>query len=483
MKSKFVQMFTIGTCSASLLCAGVVTYYVNSKKQSTVRVESVDEFLAVNQDLLPQTVENVADSQGENLFNALFTGKEIPDTDTDICIWANSDNEETQSILEDTSLNFKLHYNKENNEMITQTILCENGIETLSMNAGFEGDRAVIYCPQIDQNLYTLSKEQFLYGFGAVTGTGAGAQEDQTDNNPGGDDDESADLDESELADMLSVILTAVTKDNIQVKEGNSVSLSYFDEDITGTTYICTPGSDDFENMLNSLADYMDANESARDYVHNMLGKASLFNYRIGKLEKLLVNEDGILRDNAKEIAGKLAGKDFNWTVYSDKNGKGRYLNLSFTLQKTKIEITCEKSLSGGTYTSLSLDDSFISFSKMPDTLESGSRSSLGFSYGTTTITAGGKDHSSDIVLTTSRLDDGLTDETVIEFYGGANIGNIDLHIESKASSSAMIPEVSDEYKKDLTGSSDEDVLDLFKAYKNGLTSVLLSSKIMGIVL
>lgn len=493
MNSKYVQMFTVGTCCACLVCAGTVTYFVNSRKAGTVRVESRDEFLAVNQDLLPQTVETIADSQGESFLNALFTGKEIPNTDTDICIWASSDEQVTQGILEDTSLDLKLHYNKENDEMITQVCLSENGNETFSMNVNLTGDKAGIYCPQIDQNFYTLSKDQFLYGLGTVTGFGTGNVEDQSDNDNAGDEtdssdvsdnsDESAKLDESELAEMLNIILTAVTQDNIEVISDSTVCLSHFGEDVSGTTYVCTPGSKDFQSMLIALADYMDTHENARNYVHNMLGKASLFNYRIGKLEKLLVNEDGSLRDNAKSIADKLAKKDFNWTVNSDENGTGRNLSLSFTVENTRIELTCEKSLSGGTYISFSLDDSFISFTSIPEISGTESRSSFGLSYGKTTITAGGKDHSSDIVVTTSKMEDGLTDETLIEFNGGSNIGNIELHIESKASSSAMIPEVSEEFQKDMTLYSDEEVLNLFKTYKNGLTSILLSSKLMGIVL
>lgn len=498
MNSKFVQMFTVGVSCTCLICAAVVTYSVNSKKNNTVRVESRDEFLSVNQDLLPQTVETIADDQGQKILDALFTGKEIPNTDTDVCIWAESDNDNVQTVLEDTSIDLKLHYNKENDEMVTQMCLTENGNETISMNASIVGDKATIYCPEIDQNFYTLSKDQFLYGIGSVTGIGEGGSKtpdseadgnDTDSDNTDADNDntdtaqQSADPSSSELAEILEVILTAVTQDNIQVINDNSVCLSHFDEDITGTTYICTPGSKDFQNMLNSLADYMDSHESARIYVHNMLGEASLFNYRIGKLEKLLINEDGALRDNAKDIADKLAGRDFNWTVSSDETGTGRYLNLSFYVEKIKIELTCEKSLAGGSYTSVSLDDSFISFMAMPDAEEINNISSLGLSYGKTTVTAGGKDHSSDIEITTRKSDDGDADETIMEFYGGENIGNIALHIESKASCTAQIPEVSEELQKDMTLYSDEEVLELFKTYKNGLASILLKSKALGIVL
>ncbi len=119
----------------------------------------------------------------------------------------------------------------------------------------------------------------------------------------------------------------------------------------------------------------------------------------------------------------------------------------------------------------------------MPDAEEINNISSLGLSYGKTTVTAGGKDHSSDIEITTRKSDDGDADETIMEFYGGENIGNIALHIESKASCTAQIPEVSEELQKDMTLYSDEEVLELFKTYKNGLASILLKSKALGIVL
>ena len=62
-------------------------------------------------------------------------------------------------------------------------------------------------------------------------------------------------------------------------------------------------------------------------------------------------------------------------------------------------------------------------------------------------------------------------------------MGNVELHIESSSSDTASVPEVEDEYMKDITAADDEEIVNLFKTYRGGLSSILLCSKLMNSVL
>ena len=564
MNSKSVQFFTVGVIGATLISAGAITFFVNSRNAKSIRVESTEEFFAINQDLMPQTVQTIADSSDQNILEALLTGKEIPNTDIGVCIWARSDNENFQSALEDTSIDLELHYNKENSEFETNAVIVENGNELYNLYASVVDDKAIVYNPQTDLNMYTLTRDQFSYGLGTVTGTYAGddsntsdntlakdseeaASTDNTDSDSSGNEsvssgntdsdssenenvssgntslnslkkenessgntdsdssgkenvssgntdsdssenqnvtsDNIASADNSELTNILNIILTAVTRDNVQVTDNKSINLSHINESITGSIYSCSPSTDDFENMLLDLADYMDTHESARAYIQNMIGKASELNSDIAGIEDLLVNKDNVLKDSAETIAAELSKSAFKWSVYSDENGNGRYLEFSFICKDIEFRISCEKSLSGTLYTALSLDDSFISIVNSPGILNEEDITSLGLSYGTKTITAGDNGNETKVVITTMESEGSYDDETVIEFYAGKNMGNVELHIQSSASSTIIRPETEEEFQKDMTGSTDEEILSIFKTYKNGLTSILLSSKIINLSL
>ncbi len=579
MNSKSVQFFTVGVIGATLISAGAITFFVNSRNAKSIRVESTEEFFAINQDLMPQTVQTIADSSDQNILGALLTGKEIPNTDIGVCIWARSDNENFQSALEDTSIDLELHYNKENSEFETNAVIVENGNELYNLYASVVDDKAIVYNPQTDLNMYTLTRDQFSYGLGTVTGTYAENDSNTSDNTLAKDSEEAAstdntdsdssenesvssgntslnssenesvssgntsldssekenessgntdtdssgkenvssgntdsdssenesvssgntDLDSSEnqnvssdniasadnseLTNILNIILTAVTRDNVQVTDNKSINLSHINESITGSIYSCSPSADDFENMLLDLADYMDTHESARAYIQNMIGKASELNSDIAGIEDLLVNKDNVLKDSAETIAAELSKSAFKWSVYSDENGNGRYLEFSFICKDIEFRISCEKSLSGTLYTALSLDDSFISIVNSPSILNEEDITSLGLSYGTKTITAGDNGNETKVVITTMESEGSYDDETVIEFYAGKNMGNVELHIQSSASSTIIRPEAEEEFQKDMTGSTDEEILSIFKTYKNGLTSILLSSKIINLSL
>jgi hypothetical protein len=335
------------------------------------------------------------------------------------------------------------------------------------------GDTAGLYSPSISEYYYDLTKEQFINGFETTTGISLAATsnaedasqdpaKESADPQPLGDaaDDQNANtessatsstdtndshtdntsIEDSEFMNILDVILTAVTKDNVTATYSDNLHLEHVDETISGTTYTCQPSADDFENMLYDLCDYMDTHESARSYIHNILGNISDKSDTVLDIETLLVNEDGCLKNKAKEIATNLSCSAFTWSVISDSTGIGRALNLSFICNGTNIVLTCEKASKGAMYMSAILDDSYISILKTPSETPESATSLLGLSYGTTEISAGDMSSTTKALITTTRSEDNTKDETVISFNAGSRIGNIELHIESNNSSTASMP-------------------------------------------
>lgn len=486
MNSKLTLLSTAGVTCFSLLCATVLSLHNKAADDGSIIVDGREQFLSVNQDLMPQAVQTIEKNQEQNLLKALLSGGDISNADANICIWASSDNQSFQTVLEDSSINLNLHHDKENDETILAASMVENGDETLSISVNSLGDNAGIYIPQIDQNYYTMNKSQLYYGLEAVTGFDVSVL-DQTDaafmsdQESEGEGQEGSDT--TEFTGILETVLTAVTNDNVQVVTGDNIWLSHLGENVTGNTYSCTPGAKDFEKMLNNLADYMDNHENARTYIHNIFGELSKSGSDLEYIESVLINEDNALRDNSKAIADKLSNSNLNWSVNCDEDGNGRYLSLSFTIKDISVVIACEKSLDEALYISASFDDSYISLKKCPDTAHKDEVSMLGLSYGEVMLQVGDETNGSELTITTSKVGDLLTDETVIQFYGGANMGNVELHIESSSSDTASVPEVEDEYMKDITAADDEEIVNLFKTYRGGLSSILLCSKLMNSVL
>lgn len=516
MNSKIVTTLTAAITCLSIVSGGAAIYYDKTHDKGNITIDSREEFLSVNQDLMPQTAASIVQGSGDGFLEAMFTGREIPDTDTDILIWAKSDNPEFQTVLEDTSLDLKIHYDKNNSEALVNALITENGSQTLSLYADIEGDTAGLYSPSISEYYYDLTKEQFINGFETTTGISLAATsnaedaskdpaKESADSQPLDDaaDDQNANtessatsstdtndshtdntsIEDSEFMNILDVILTAVTKDNVTATYSDNLHLEHVDETISGTTYTCQPSADDFENMLYDLCDYMDTHESARSYIHNILGNISDKSDTVLDIETLLVNEDGCLKNKAKEIATNLSCSAFTWSVISDSTGTGRALNLSFICNGINIMITCEKASEGAMHMSASLDDSYISILTTPSKDYESTASHLGLSYGTIEITACDKSNTTKALITTTRSEDNTKDETVISFNAGSRIGNIELHIESKNSSTASMPLIPAEMHIDMTSSSDEEVMTVFKTYHNKITSILLSSKILGMIL
>ncbi|WP_248404808.1 hypothetical protein [Butyrivibrio fibrisolvens] len=489
MNSKIVTTLTAAITCLSIVSGGAAIYYDKTHDKGNITIDSREEFLSVNQDLMPQTAASIVQGSGDVFLEAMFTGREIPDTDTDILIWAKSDDPEFQTVLEDTSLDLKIHYDKNNSEALVNAFITENGSQTLSLYADIEGDTAGLYSPSISEYYYDLTKEQFINGFETTTGISLAAtsnaedasQDSAKDNSDSHTDNTS--IEDSEFMNILDVILTAVTKDNVTATYSDNLHLEHVDETISGTTYTCQPSADDFENMLYDLCDYMDTHESARSYIHNILGNISDKSDTVLDIETLLVNEDGCLKNKAKEIATNLSCSAFTWSVISDNTGTGRALNLSFICNGTNIVLTCEKASKGAMYMSATLDDSYISILKTPSETPESATSLLGLSYGTIEITACDKSNTTKALITTTRSEDNTKDETVISFNAGSRIGNIELHIESKNSSTASMPLTPAEMHIDMTSSSDEEVMTVFKTYHNKITSILLSSKILGMIL
>lgn len=516
MNSKIVTTLTAAITCLSIVSGGTAIYYDKTHDKGNITIDSREEFLSVNQDLMPQTAASIVQGSGDGFLEAMFTGREIPDTDTDILIWAKSDNPEFQTVLEDTSLDLKIHYDKNNSEALVNAFITENGSQTLSLYADIEGDTAGLYSPSVSEYYYDLTKEQFINGFETTTGISLAATsnaedasqdpaKESADPQPLDDaaDDQNANtessatsstdtndshtdntsIEDSEFMNILDVILTAVTKDNVTATYSDNLHLEHVDETISGTTYTCQPSADDFENMLYDLCDYMDTHESARSYIHNILGNISDKSDTVLDIETLLVNEDGCLKNKAKEIATNLSCSAFTWSVISDSTGIGRALNLSFICNGTNIVLTCEKASKGAMYMSATLDDSYISILTTPSKDCESTASHLGLSYGTIEISAGDMSSTTKALITTTRSEDNTKDETVISFNAGSRIGNIELHIESKNSSTASMPLTPAEMHIDMTSSSDEEVMTVFKTYHNKITSILLSSKILGIIM
>lgn len=499
MNSKIVTALTATITCLSIVSAGAVIYYDRASNEGRITVDSREEFLTVNQDLMPTTAASIMQNSGQSLIGSLFTGKEIPDTDTDVSIWARSDNPEFQTMLEDTSFDLKIHYDKANSEVMVNAFLTENGTQTLSLYANVAGDTAGLYSPYISENYYDLTKEQFIYGFESTSGISLEAinsgsddmdtetsdkeisDKETSDNNTS--DETVTNIEDSEFMNILNVILTAVTKDNVTASYSDNIYLEHVGETISGTTYTCQPSADDFENMLYDLSDYMDTHESARTYIHNMLGNISERSSSVKGIENLLVNKDGCLKDRAKSLASTLSSSGFSWSVISDNTGMGRSLNLTLVCNGINIMITSEKTPQGVMYMSASLDDSYISILNTPSAANDQTTSFLGLSYGTIELTTGDKTSSTKAVITTTRSEDNTQDETVISFYAGSRMGNIELHIQSTNSSTASMPLIPADNHTDLTTSTNEEVLQLFKTYHNTLTSILLSSKILGTVM
>lgn len=499
MNSKIVTALTATITCLSIVSAGAVIYYDRASNEGRITVDSREEFLTVNQDLMPTTAASIMQNSGQSLIGSLFTGKEIPDTDTDVSIWARSDNPEFQTVLEDTSFDLKIHYDKANSEVMVNAFLTENGTQTLSLYANVAGDTAGLYSPYISENYYDLTKEQFIYGFESTSGISLEAinsgsddmdtetsdkeisDKETSDNNTS--DETVTNIEDSEFMNILNVILTAVTKDNVTASYSDNIYLEHVGETISGTTYTCQPSADDFENMLYDLSDYMDTHESARTYIHNILGNISERSSSVKDIENLLVNKDGCLKDRAKSLASTLSASGFGWSVISDNTGMGRSLNLTLVCNGINIMITSEKTPQGVMYMSASLDDSYISILNTPSVANDQTASFLGLSYGTIELTTGDKTSSTKAVITTTRSEDNTQDETVISFYAGSRMGNIELHIQSTNTSTASMPLIPADNHTDLTTSTNEEVLQLFKTYHNTLTSILLSSKILGTVM
>ena len=480
MNSKIIPFFTAGVASLSLICAILALKSNENKEVVYDRASSSEEFYTINQDMLPSTVQTIARSQGQSFFTALFTGKDIPDTDADISIWAKSDNENFQNVLEDTSINLKLHYNREKSETLAQCAFIENAKETLAITANINCDTAGVYIPQIDENYYVLNTEDFKYGFESVTGLSFSEDNALESNEESGDGKSNEDAD---FAEIFKIMMGIVTDDNVQIETGSSISLKHFEEVLPGTVYTCSPKADDYEQMLCDLADYMSTHESARNRVHNLLDNIAQSNAQIENIEKLITNEDNELKDNAKAIADILDDSDFNWSVASSDDGTGKVLNISFDYNNVEIKLCKEESSNDGSYMSINLDGSYISIMSLQDDNMHDESSFLGLPYGKITIAAGDETRSSEVVLTTTSTDDNLMDETVVEFYGGAGMGNVELHIEAQKSCSAQVPEVTDEYQKDMTTATSQEVHDLFKIYHNGIAAALLSSKLLGYII
>ena len=227
---------------------------------------------------------------------------------TDLTLTAEVDNSDINHYLKDSAIDLGLDL--EPTRLLASGKVNLMGSNILSGAVSYEDGVLSFAVPELDENVYTMDVSALAEQY----------------NVSGLDALQIPEIPEDTLVKLgkyyLDIVLGAANKENVTIEDEKEVYLSYFDETLSGKTYVFTPSAEDLEEMFLKLADALEKDKDLRNFVLEVIGENRALVEQLTGLSNLDDDlDDGInnladqLRDNAEYMAQSLEDTDFTWTM------------------------------------------------------------------------------------------------------------------------------------------------------------------------
>ena len=227
---------------------------------------------------------------------------------TDLTLTAEVDNPDINHYLEDSAIDLGLDL--EPTRLLASGKVNLMGSNILSGAVSYEDGVLSFAVPELDENVYTMDVSALAEQY----------------NVSGLDALQIPEIPEETLVKLgkyyLDIVLGAANKENVTIEDDKEVYLRYFDETLSGKTYVFTPSAEDLEEMFLKLADALEKDKDLRNFLMEVIGENRALVEQLTGLSNLDEElDDGIntladqLRDNAEYMAQSLEDTDFTWTM------------------------------------------------------------------------------------------------------------------------------------------------------------------------
>lgn len=299
------RFFGLALCAAAVVALAVIGAVALPGLFSSPE----KEFVQIQQDLF---VERLMDQLEETL-DAYGSGQ----FSSDLTISASVDTPEIDRYLEDSSIGLKLDLNRDS--LLAEGQLVLMGSPVLNAIGTYDKGQVGFSLPEVDDTYYVMDLSSMIYDF-----TGQ-------------------DVDLSQLAlpeisgqqwrsliqSYLDTVYTVVTKDNVEVKKGESVRLEELDRRFEGTVYTFTPSGSDVEAMCLEIARNLREDETLRSLILNIVSPETLeaaFGADVfggydleDQLDEAILSLADALEERASYFGDQVERSDFTWTLVTEK--------------------------------------------------------------------------------------------------------------------------------------------------------------------
>lgn len=252
---------------------------------------------------------------------------------TDLTITVEPPMEEAAAYLEDTALTVGVETSRDSfaldaglrlmgSDVIGGVVALDDGMLTLAL-------------PEVSDARYVLDLKQMIYEATGIQVTELALPE------------LSEDTMTALLKTYFDIVISAANEENVTVTKDQDIELPWLGETVKGTLYVFQPTAKDVEDMLLKLADALENDEDLREFVLSLTGdNLALVEAAMGVEDLNTALQDGLdeaaqaLRDNAADVGQSVEDAGLIWTVgYAD----GRVCLQDFALeQDTDVGLTYE---------------------------------------------------------------------------------------------------------------------------------------------
>lgn len=248
---------------------------------------------------------------------------------TDIVLTGESDNENINNYLEDSSIELNIDFNKNSLSTSGKINLMDNML--LSGIAQYDKGTLSFAVPEADNRQFSMDFAELLGTNADITGLTF------------------PEIDVATLKKLgtkyTNILLSVATKDNVTVSKKDGFRLRQLKKNINGTLYECQPSADDIETMLNTLADTVEKDKELYKFILDFIGtniefvnNGSAFDFE-SETQDLIDYFVEDIRYSAESTAENL---EDNGLVWSLGVSKGRVCLLEFKVQGSNINIAYE---------------------------------------------------------------------------------------------------------------------------------------------
>lgn len=234
-------------------------------------------------------------------------GAKAQPVSTDMTLTVDTDYDEINPYLENTSLAFRVDSAKDS--FLLSGELSLMGSPVLSGAATYEKGKFGFCLPELDENYYVMDADELL---SRLTGQEMELGEAKAPEFSG---KEWATL----IRAYLDIANSAITKENVTLEKRQEFTLTEVGGFCTGDVYTYRPTAADVETVLNKLAGHLEGDRDLRSLVLALVDEETLMaalDNGYDSLDEALAEAVAYLRTNAARAGKAVEDSGFTWTLY-----------------------------------------------------------------------------------------------------------------------------------------------------------------------